>query len=115
MPRIPPSFDAQLAALDRIVHEPARLAILTALAECESAEFRYLQALTGLSQGNLSMHLIKLEAHGLIVREKNFSGSYPSTSAHATDAGRAAIARHWDQLRTLRQSAKKLIPSKGIA
>jgi len=47
----------RLAELDRLVHEPARLAIMTALSACERADFLYLQRLTGLSRGNLSSHL----------------------------------------------------------
>ena len=111
MPRTPPSFD-QLAALDKTVHEPARLAILTALSACRSAQFRYLLAITGLTAGNLSMHLAKLQQKALIEVEKGFAGNYPSTSVHLTDTGRAAIARHWQQLRDLEKGAKhlKLLP-----
>jgi DNA-binding MarR family transcriptional regulator len=106
MPRIPP-FD-ELAALDKTIHEPARLAILTALSACRSAQFRYLYALIGLTQGNLSMHLAKLEQEGLIEIEKFFSGKYSSTSVSLTDAGRKAIARHWKQLENLKISAARL-------
>jgi len=55
----------ELAGLDRLVHEPARLAILTSLGACSSADFLFLQRLTGLSKGNLSSHLAKLEEAGL--------------------------------------------------
>ncbi|HEY3056658.1 MAG TPA: transcriptional regulator, partial [Thermoanaerobaculia bacterium] len=56
----------RLAGLDRLVHEPARLSILTALSACKSADFLFLQRLTGLSKGNLSSHLSKLEEGGLV-------------------------------------------------
>jgi DNA-binding MarR family transcriptional regulator len=107
MPRIRPPFD-ELAALDKIIHEPARLAILTALSACRRAQFQYLLSLTGLTQGNLSMHLSKLEEKGLVAIEKGYSGKYPSTSVHATDAGRNAVARHWKQLENLKQAAEDL-------
>ncbi len=96
--------DAQLrlAALDRVVHEPARLAILTALAACKRADFTYLLRITGLTKGNLSSHLAKLEAAGLVAVEKRFVGKKPQTLAAATRAGRAAIERHWAQLESLR-------------
>ena len=55
-----------LAELDRMIHDPSRLAILTALSSCRSADFLYLQRLTGLSKGNLSSHLAKLEDAGLV-------------------------------------------------
>jgi DNA-binding transcriptional ArsR family regulator len=56
----------QLANLDRMVHDPARLAILTALSACERADFLFLQRITGLTKGNLSSHLSKLEEAGLV-------------------------------------------------
>lgn len=112
MPRIPPPFE-RLASLDKTIHEPARLAILTALSACRSAQFRYLLAITGLTPGNLSMHLTKLEQKALIAIEKGFAGKYPTTLVHLTDAGRRAIARHWQQLRDLQQAAKHLEVSEG--
>ena len=104
-------FD-QLATLDKTIHEPARLAILTALSACRSAQFRYLMAVTGLTPGNLSMHLTKLEQKALIAIEKGFAGKYPATAVHLTDTGREAIARHWQQLRDLEKAAKHLKFSK---
>src|SRR3954463_6593050 len=101
MGRIPDPFDRP-AALDKAVHEPARLAILTALSACRSAEFRYLQALTGLTQGNLSVHLTKRTHKGCIDIEKSFDGRYPATSVSLTPVGRRAITEHWQQLDALR-------------
>jgi DNA-binding MarR family transcriptional regulator len=112
MPRTPPPFEA-LANLDKTVHEPARLAILTALSACRSAQFRYLLAITGLTPGNLSMHLAKLEQKALIEIEKGFNGKYPATAVHLTEHGRAAITQHWRQLRALEEGAKHLKPALG--
>ena len=66
-----PPFEA-LAGLDRLIHEPARLAVLTALQGWESADFLFLQNITGLSKGNLSSHLSKLEEGGLVAVTKEF-------------------------------------------
>ena len=58
----------ELANLDRLIHEPARLAILRALAACKSADLTYLLSLTGLRNGNLYEHLEKLEVGGVVER-----------------------------------------------
>lgn len=97
----------QIAELDRLVHDSSRLAILTALAACQSADFIYLSSLTGLSKGNLSSHLSKLEAGGLIVITKQFIGKKPNTLVSLTPEGRAAIERHWEELDRLRKDAGK--------
>lgn len=95
----------QLVAADKLVHEPARLAVLTALAACESADFVFLQRLTGLQSGNLSQHLAKLEQAGFITLTKGFAGKYPQTTAQITEAGRTAIDEHWDRLDALKKAA----------
>ncbi len=100
----------QLATLDRLIHEPARLSLLTALSACDSADFLYLQGLTGLSKGNLSSHLSKLEEAGLVSVEKQFKAKTPHTLLRITDAGREAIERHWEQLEKLRGRAQRWVP-----
>lgn len=100
----------QLAELDRLVHEPARLAILTALAACKSADFLYLQRLTGLTKGNLSSHLTKLEDAELVIVEKEFVGKIPKTRISITKGGRSAVERHWRRLSELRQASLQWAP-----
>src|SRR5689334_1393961 len=100
----------ELADLDRLVHEPARLAILTALAACRAADFLYLQRLTGLSKGNLSSHLGKLENAELVTVEKEFVGKIPNTRISITKAGRLAVERHWKRLSDLRQASLQWSP-----
>lgn len=102
---IEPAPFEQLIASDKLVHEPARLAVLTALAACVSADFVFLQRLTGLQSGNLSQHLAKLEQGGLITLTKGFAGKYPQTTAQITDAGRAAIDEHWARLEAMKKAA----------
>ena len=77
----------QLANLDRLVHDPARLAILTALSACERADFLFLQRITGLSKGNLSSHLSKLEEAGLVEIEKRFVEKKTQTLVRLSDPG----------------------------
>jgi DNA-binding transcriptional ArsR family regulator len=100
----------ELADLDRLVHEPARLAILTALAACRSADFLYLQRLTGLSKGNLSSHLAKLESAELVAVEKEFVGKTPNTRLSISKTGRIAIERYWKRLDHLRQASLAWTP-----
>ena len=103
----------ELAELDRLVHEPARLALLTALAACKNADFLYLQRLTGLSKGNLSSHLTKLENAHLIEIEKEFVGKTPNTHVSITKLGRTAVERHWKRLQQLRQASLTWSPDAG--
>lgn len=101
---------SELAGLDRLVHDPSRLAILTSLAACEHADFTFLQRLTALNKGTLSSHLSKLEEAGLVVIAKRFVGKTPNTLVSLSDAGRTAIQEHWERLERLRQAAKAWNP-----
>ena len=80
-----------LTDIDRIIHEPARLMILALLYVVESGDFTFLMRQTGLTWGNLSSHLSKLEAAGYIAVEKEFVGKKPHTMLFLTDVGRAAF------------------------
>lgn len=95
-----------LAGLNKLIHEPARLAIMTALSACASADFLYLQRLTGLSKGNLSTHLTKLENADLVHADKQFVGKKPHTMLSLTENGRVAIKQHWQQLENLHYHAQ---------
>ena len=77
-----------MSTLDRLVHEPARLAILTALAACRGCDFLYLQSLTAISKGNLSNHLQRLDEGGLVNIEKGLKGRVPQTTLRLTPKGR---------------------------
>ena len=89
--------------LDRLIHEPGRLAILTVLSSVKDADFVFLQRTTGLTKGNLSSHLTKLEEAGLVAIEKRFIHKKPNTSVALTPLGRTRIAHHWDQLERLKR------------
>lgn len=94
----PKELRSNLADVDRLIHEPARLMILSILFVVESADFLYLQNETGLSKGNLSSHLSKLEQAGYIAIEKTYRGKIPLTLCRITPEGNAAFSayrRRW--------------------
>jgi DNA-binding transcriptional ArsR family regulator len=80
-----------IADLDRLIHEPARLMIISVLYVVESADFTFLMSQTGLTYGNLSSHMSKLEDGGYIEVVKQFKGKRPNTMLRLTDAGRTAF------------------------
>ena len=84
--------------LDRIIHEPARLSILTNLFVVEDANATYLLQQTGLTWGNLGSHLAKLEAAGYVDVAKAFEGRKPQTTISLTPEGRAALIAYREQL-----------------
>jgi DNA-binding MarR family transcriptional regulator len=87
-----------LIELDRLIHEPARLLIVTILASVASADFLYLQRETGLTKGNLSAHLSRLEEADYIQIEKTFKGKFPLTICRLTSAGQKALKLYRQQL-----------------
>ena len=89
-----------LAGVDRTIHEPSRSIILAILSAVESADFLYLQRETGLTKGNLSVHLSKLEAAGFIQIEKTYRGKVPLTLCRMTEAGRRAFKIYREQLKS---------------
>ncbi len=89
----------QLADLDRVVHEPARLAIMAVLYSVEGADFLYLLHATGLTKGNLSSHLMRLEEAGYVQIQKSFRGKVPQTACALTPAGREAFQIYRQRLR----------------
>ena len=87
-----------LTELDRLIHEPARLLIVTILATVESADFLFLQRETDLTKGNLSAHLSKLENAGYVNIEKTFKGKLPLTVCKLTVAGQDAFDKYRQQM-----------------
>ena len=109
-----PEPDGELV-LDRLIHEPGRLAILTVLSSVKDADFVFLQRTTGLTKGNLSSHLTKLEEAGLVAIEKRFIRKKPNTNVTLTTVGRQRIARHWEQLDHLRRRAQAVAPPEAVS
>lgn len=83
-----------LVEIDRLVHEPARLAVMALLYVIESADFTFVMNQTGLSWGNLSAHLSKLEEAGYLEVQKSFKGRRPNTNLRLTAAGRSALQEY---------------------
>lgn len=83
-----------LAEIDRIIHEPARLLILAYLSVVESADFLFLMNQTGLTRGNLSAHLSKLETAGYVEIKKEFVEKIPRTLLRLTEEGRKACQEY---------------------
>ncbi len=77
--------------IDRLIHEPSRYMIMAYLYVVESADFLFLVRQTGLTWGNLSVHLSKLEAVGYVSIEKEFLGKKPHTTVRLTSEGRVAF------------------------
>lgn len=90
----------RLAQIDRVIHEPARLMIVSLLAAVKEADFQYLHQTTGLTKGNLSVHLSKLEEAGYIGIEKSFRGKYPLTICHLTKEGKDVFERYRRMLKS---------------
>jgi DNA-binding MarR family transcriptional regulator len=88
-----------LAELDRVIHEPGRLIIVSLLSAIAKADFVYLQHETGMNKGTLSSHLSRLEAEGYIEIVKTFRGKVPQTLLHLTGAGRKAFERYRRKLK----------------
>ncbi|HWQ53092.1 MAG TPA: transcriptional regulator [Bryobacteraceae bacterium] len=84
----------EISQLDRLIHEPARLAIMTILSGAGEADFLYLQREGGFTQGNLSGHLTRLEQAGYLSIEKRFKGKVPLTVCSLTGKGKAAFSRY---------------------
>lgn len=88
-----------LTEIDRMIHEPARMVITTILSDVKSADFLYLKRETGLTKGNLSSHLSKLEEAGYVRIEKTYRGKLPLTICSLTEKGRKAFALYRKQIR----------------
>ena len=88
----------EIMGLDRMIHEPSRLAILTILRRTAGADYLFIRRLTGLSKGNLSNHLAKLEEAGLVSIGKHFEGKKPVTTVSLTREGRATIEAYWSEM-----------------
>ncbi len=100
----PPS--AGPLALDRLVHEPMRLAVLMALHAHPSLSFNELKRLLGTTDGNLSVHARKLEAADYVECRKSFQGRAARTDYALAPAGRDALDRYLDQMRELIRSIR---------
>ncbi len=90
-----------LGDLDRLLHEPARMMITAILYSADEADFLYLLNATGLTRGNLSTHLARLEEAGYVEIQKTYKGKLPRTICRLTHEGRTAFDEYRKQLREI--------------
>lgn len=90
------AFD--VGKLDDVIHGRLRLGIMAYLADSEVADFTELKNLLGATQGNLSIHLRKLEEAGYVSIDKSFLGRKPLTRVRMSEAGRAAFAAYLEAM-----------------
>jgi DNA-binding MarR family transcriptional regulator len=93
------SFD--IGKLDDVIHGRVRLGIMAYLAEAEVADFTELKNLLDVTQGNLSVHLRKLEEASYVSIDKSFLDRKPLTRVRMTDGGRAAFASYLEAIAKL--------------
>jgi DNA-binding MarR family transcriptional regulator len=102
MPEAQPDPDLQpLVDIDQVIHAPARLMVLTYLYVVESADYVFLQNLTGLSWGNLATHLGKLEEARYVTIHKGYKGKKPHTSISMTEEGRKAFREYKEKMQKI--------------
>jgi DNA-binding transcriptional ArsR family regulator len=95
--------------IDRTIHEPARLAILSVLASCERADFLFLERATGLTRGNLSVQLTRLEESGLVEIWKTIERKRTLTTAALTDLGRTNLNSYWKSMEAYKAAVKRAV------
>jgi DNA-binding MarR family transcriptional regulator len=97
-------FQAPIAKIDKLIHEPSRYTLMAYLYVVESADFLFLVRQTGMTWGNLSAHLSKLEAVGYVTIAKEFLGKKPHTVVLLTDRGRDAFEGYRRNMRSVLDS-----------
>ena len=93
--------------VDRLIHEPGRLAIMAVLYAVETADFLYLLRETGMTTGNLSSHLTKLEAGGYVEIAKTYKEKIPQTTCRLSRTGRTAFQQYRTHLKTATDNMKE--------
>ena len=88
-------------SINRVVHEPVRLAILKILSSAKEVDFNFLLTTLGVTKGNLATHINRLETAGLIEVKKEFRGKIPHTSYRITKIGRSEFQKYWENLKAL--------------
>lgn len=95
-----------MSELNRLIHEPARLTIVAVLSNVKEADFLYLLRETGLTKGNLSTHLVRLEEAGYVEIEKTFRGKIPLTLVRLSADGKAAFQSYRKSMKDILEPSK---------
>lgn len=90
--------DFDIARIDEVIHGRIRLGIMAYLSGAETADFNTLKARLQTTDGNLSVHLRKLEEAGFVAVSKSFNGRKPLTEASLTEEGRSAFVAYLDAM-----------------
>jgi DNA-binding MarR family transcriptional regulator len=93
--------DFDIGGIDEVIHGRLRLGVMAYLAGAENADFNQLKARLQATDGNLSVHLKKLEEAGYVAIDKSFQGKKPLTQVHLTEEGRKAFIRYLDAMAKL--------------
>lgn len=93
-------FARVVGSVDRVIHEPARLMIMMYLTSVEQADYLFLMRATGLTWGNLSSHLSKLETSGYVEIAKTFVNKKPHSMVSITPEGRKAIKAYGETMQS---------------
>jgi DNA-binding HxlR family transcriptional regulator len=101
------AVETSASDLDRLIHERARLAIVSALAVNTSLAFNELKQLVRATDGNLSVHARKLEDAGYITCTKSFAGRLPKTEYRLSAAGRRALEKYLNHMEALIQATRE--------
>jgi len=101
-----PRSTSVASALDRTIHEPIRLGIVSALAVNATLTFNELKQRLDTTDGNVSVHARKLEDAGYVSCHKGFEGRVPRTEYKLTAAGRKAMDRYFAQMTALIEAAR---------
>ena len=98
---------SRAADLDRLIHEPVRLGIVSALAVNDTMTFNELKDLLKTTDGNLSVHARKLEEGQYVACDKFFKGRVPRTEYRLTAAGRRALETYLDHMEALIRATRE--------
>jgi DNA-binding MarR family transcriptional regulator len=101
------AWDAEDAAIDRLIYGRVRLGIMSALAVNEPLTFNDLKALFEVTDGNLSAHARKLEDAGYITCRKSFEGRRPRSEYRLTSAGRKALNRYLEHIEAVIKATRR--------
>jgi DNA-binding PadR family transcriptional regulator len=88
-------------SINRVVHEPVRLAILKILTSVKEVDFNFLLTTLGVTKGNLATHINRLETSGFIEVKKEFRGKMPHTSYRITKKGRRQFQKYWENMKAI--------------
>jgi len=102
-PEADPDDESSMMKVNRLIHEPARFSIMAQLSIVEEADFLFLSRRIGLTKGNLSAHMRKLEDESYIEVRKEFIGRRPHTVLSLTEEGRRAFQTYLSDLKNVLQ------------